>query len=259
VNEGTFEALTYNIAGLPQGISQSDPEVNTALISPLLNAYDLVLVQEDFTYHDELDNEVNHPYQSEPSTQYPTLVQDGLNRFSRFAWSNFQCERWVECYGGTNNAAGDCLASKGFSVARTTLAEGIEVDIYNHHAEAGGSPEDDTAREAGFAQFIEFVNAYSGDDRAIIFAGDTNLHRSDPEDGPLIELVMESLGLLDAAQELEGTQESIDRFFYRSDSRVTLEPTSWRFGDEFIDSGGQDLSDHWAVHVGFRWERVSAE
>ena len=255
--EGHFEALTYNVAGLPQGLSQSNPEEYTALISPMLNAYDLVLVQEDFTYHDDLDDYVDHPYQSEPATDYPTLVQDGLNRFSRFPWTNFQRERWEECNGGANDGASDCMASKGFTVARTTFAEGIEVDVYNHHAEAGGGPADDEARAAGFAQFIAFVKAYSGEDRAIIFGGDTNLHRSDPEDAPLIDLVISELGLTDVAQELDDTEETIDRFFYRSDSRVTIEPTSWRFASEFVDDEGRDLSDHRAVHVGFSWKRIS--
>lgn len=45
---GTFTTLTYNVAGLPEGLSGSNPSVNTPLISPLLNAYDLVLVQEDW-------------------------------------------------------------------------------------------------------------------------------------------------------------------------------------------------------------------
>ena len=39
--QGEFVALTYNIAGLPDVISGSNPEVNIPLISPLLNAYDL--------------------------------------------------------------------------------------------------------------------------------------------------------------------------------------------------------------------------
>ena len=33
---GTFDSLTYNVAGLPQGISGSDPENNIPQISPLL-------------------------------------------------------------------------------------------------------------------------------------------------------------------------------------------------------------------------------
>jgi hypothetical protein len=43
-DSGTFEALTYNVAGLPQGLSSSNPAEFTPQISPLLNSYDLVLV-----------------------------------------------------------------------------------------------------------------------------------------------------------------------------------------------------------------------
>ena len=49
VQSGSFTALTYNVAGLPEGISGSNPETNMQMISPLLNAYDLVLIQEDFS------------------------------------------------------------------------------------------------------------------------------------------------------------------------------------------------------------------
>jgi hypothetical protein len=48
VQSGDFLALTYNVAGLPEGISGSHPETNTPLIGPLLNAYDLVLMQESW-------------------------------------------------------------------------------------------------------------------------------------------------------------------------------------------------------------------
>ena len=34
---GTLAVLSYNVAGLPWGLSQSDPYKNTPLISPLLN------------------------------------------------------------------------------------------------------------------------------------------------------------------------------------------------------------------------------
>src|SRR5688500_16876233 len=68
--KGTFTALTYNVVGLPQAISGSDPETNSPLIGPLLNAYDLVLLQEDWAdpvpgvniaYHEEVTAEAKHP------------------------------------------------------------------------------------------------------------------------------------------------------------------------------------------------------
>jgi hypothetical protein len=40
-----LSVLTYNVAGLPAEVSGSDPVANHPQISPLLNGYDLVLVQ----------------------------------------------------------------------------------------------------------------------------------------------------------------------------------------------------------------------
>ena len=73
-----FTTLAYNVAGLPQGISGSDPERNLPLISPLLNDYDVVLTQEDFdwwtplaglldfrNYHARLRADATHPYRTD--------------------------------------------------------------------------------------------------------------------------------------------------------------------------------------------------
>jgi hypothetical protein len=118
---GEFLALTYNVAGLPQGISGSDPQTNSPLISPLLNAYDLVLTQEDWkdplaglpiglAYHDEIVSQAKHPYQPEPADpplgtdlrRFPTgppLIADGLNMLSDFPLSDVRHEMWTTCYG----------------------------------------------------------------------------------------------------------------------------------------------------------------
>ena len=63
--ELTFSVLTYNVAGLPAGISSSEPDINTPLISPLLNDYDIALVQEDFVYHRDLARDAEHVFHSE--------------------------------------------------------------------------------------------------------------------------------------------------------------------------------------------------
>jgi triacylglycerol lipase len=83
---GTFRALSYNVAGLWEPISGSEPETNSSLISPLLNDYDLVLLQESwgdpaeqagierphealpvFFYHHQVVADADHPYRSEPA------------------------------------------------------------------------------------------------------------------------------------------------------------------------------------------------
>lgn len=50
-SEGSLTVLSYNVAGLPNLISSSNPLVNTKLISPKLNDYDIVNVQENFAYN----------------------------------------------------------------------------------------------------------------------------------------------------------------------------------------------------------------
>ncbi len=250
---GHVEALSYNVAGLPQGISGSNPEINIPQISPLLNAYELILAQEDFSYHELLAKDALHPYQSTPKEQHVKLVDDGLNRFSQFPWTSFERVQWVSCYGDANHGASDCLAEKGFSMARTDLGQGVWVDIYNHHAEAGNGEQDDTARAAGYQQLIAYIMQHSAQ-RPIILGGDTNLHADDPEDLPLLELLIEETGLTDACEQLNCGADHIDRFFFRSSASILIEPVAWRLADEFVDAAGEDLSDHPALNVRFVWQ-----
>ena len=52
LQSGSFTMLTYNVAGLPDGLNDDqNPEVNIPQMAPHLNPYDLVVVQEDFSYH----------------------------------------------------------------------------------------------------------------------------------------------------------------------------------------------------------------
>jgi hypothetical protein len=100
---GELSALAYNVAGLPEGLSGSSPATNMPYISPLLNDYDLVLVQEDWltppnppfglrVYHDLLAAQARHPFHSTPApsplgmnpARPSALLSDGLNEFSNF-------------------------------------------------------------------------------------------------------------------------------------------------------------------------------
>ena len=49
-SSGTFSARTYGVGPSPTSSSSAerDPEVDAERISPLLNDYDLVLIQKDF-------------------------------------------------------------------------------------------------------------------------------------------------------------------------------------------------------------------
>lgn len=252
---GELVVLTYNVAGLPQGISGSDPEKNIPQISPLLNAYPLVLVQEDFWYHAELSADAMHPYRSEPYTDDPQTdgVGDGLNRFSEFAFDPV-VERvaWYDCHGQLD-CASDCLARKGWSFARTQLAEGVELDVYNLHMEAGGCPEDVVIRTQAARDLAEAIAARSTG-KAVLVAGDFNLRSTDPEDVEPLQLIIDGAGLTDACAAVDCGDERIDKIMIRSGEDLALEVLDWWVPEEFVDADdGSALSDHLPVAARVRY------
>ncbi len=275
---GTFKVLTYNVAGLPPGVSKSKPLRNMLQISLKLAAYDVVLVQEDFFFNGLLGFANDHAFRSDPQDAsrvfsstflsmllaFPDLdvdaifalldedriTSDGLNRFSRFAFDVHERHRWAECHGVTS-AANDCLATKGFTFARHELASGASVDVYNVHADAGRRPEDEQARRVQFAQLAEFIETRSAG-RAVLVGGDTNLQSPVPADEETIQEFLSRLGLQVAARSL-AQEDGVDRLFYRSGEVVELVPVARGEGEEFVDRGGSPLSDHPAVWVEFSW------
>ena len=70
----TFNVLSLNVAGLPAVLSSSNPSKNTRLMSPLLNNYNLVSVQEDFAYHNDLISKVTLPYLTPHSGNVPLVM-----------------------------------------------------------------------------------------------------------------------------------------------------------------------------------------
>jgi hypothetical protein len=279
---GTFTILSYNVAGLPQEVSQENPSEHIPLISPLLADYDIVLTQEDFdwwqpaldsidfaNYHERLREQAGHPYQSERhpgpevvglewETERPALfVGDGLGLLSNFPFDEFRRAPWSTCGAG----AADCLAMKGFAMARIELAQGVTVDLYNLHADAGSGEDDKAARIAGYDELAAYMEENSAGS-AIILGGDTNLHTDaesdDPderEDARLWRAFLRTTGLSDVCDALDCAEpDRIDKLAFRNGGGLDLEPVTWEFQTEtFVDPGGEPLSDHDALAVSWRW------
>jgi hypothetical protein len=252
-NSGQFSLLTYNIAGLLQGISSSNPVINTAKISPLLNNFDICVIQEDFTYHDDLKRDAMHPFQSIPLSGQSSSVNDGLNRFSNSSFIDFERFKWSTCYGGFSFTQGrfagsDCLASKGYSMARHEISPGVFLDIYNHHhADAASNPQDIAARQSNFTQMAQTILPLS-QGKAVIVAGDTKLGASRVEDQQTLGDFLMVCNLKDVARTLS-FPERIDRVMFRSSAKLELTPSSYRVAKEFVDSAGGPLSDHEGIEV----------
>ncbi len=255
---GELSLLTYNVAGLPQGISSSNPETNIPLIGPRLNAFDIALVQEDFWYQAELRAAARHAHISEEHREGARPgMGDGLNRFSAFAFGTIRRIPWSGC-NGRFDCASDCLANKGFSVARHTLAPGVEVDVYNLHKEAGGCAEDHEIRAAGVDQLLESLGTTSAG-VAVLMAGDFNLHEEDEAERAQLRRLEGEAGLRDACWALGCGHPNIDRVFLRGSDTVELEPTSWAVPPGFDDAAGEPLSDHAPVTVRVRWRQRSTD
>ena len=289
---GTFSLLSYNVAGLPVEISKERPDINIPKISPLLDDYDVVMTQEDFdwwkpdglasgadftNYHDRLRADANHEFRTEQhpgneavgidiEADRPNMeLGDGLGVLSQFPLADTVRVPWDSCFGEFDSGASDCLAMKGFLLTRLELADGVVVDLYDLHGEAGGGPEDQALQVEDFEQLAAYMAEHS-EGHAIIVGGDTNLHTDPPgadahedsangEDLEIWSTFLDEVGLTDACTATDCAEPGrIDKVAYRSDDGIELEATSHEFQtDVFVDDAGEDLSDHQALEVVFSW------
>lgn len=261
---GSFEVLTYNVAGLPEPLSSGDPAVNTPLLSPRLAPYDVVNVQEDFNYHAALYAGDNHAHRTPTSGGVP--FGSGLNTLSHRPYSDLERTKWSSCNGT------DCLTPKGFTYKRITLAAGVSIDLYNLHPNAGTETADLAARRSNITQLSRYIAANSAGN-AVIVMGDTNTRYTREADN-IRELVTTN-GLTDAWVQLErGGQapaagapalvcdpaavtdscEVVDKILYRGNRQVTLTARDYRNDNAaFLDSQGRPLSDHYPIATRFDW------
>lgn len=291
---GEVSVLSYNVAGLPAEISKEHPDVNIPKISPLLNDYDVVITQEDFdwwpdgglasgvdfvNYHDRLRAEATHEYRSErhPGPDATELsaarkdaleIGDGLGVLSRLPIDGNVRVPWTDCFGGfdtSDGGAADCLAMKGFLFTRLELEQGVVVDLYDLHGEAGGSDRDQELQKADYEQLAAYINANSAGN-AIILGGDTNLHTDPPgadahedsrggEDLEIWEKFLADTGLTDSCEPADCEDPGrIDKIAFRSDGGIELEVLAHQFQTErFSDDAGEPLSDHDPLEVRFAW------
>jgi hypothetical protein len=253
---GSFSALTYNVAGLPDGISSSHPLLYSSLISPHLNAFDIVHLQEDFCYHDSIMLYNNH---RQVAAALP-CIGDGLTTLTNFAIRKFERVKWTNCTGA------DCLSLKGFSYTKIALAAGVTIDFYNIHCNAGSSQESIDARRKNIAQFLRYMLEKSTGE-PIIVMGDFNhkytrvgdstrvmldLGFSDPWLDLITQGVVPTMGnapLQDCYPvNTSSTCEGVDKVFYRGTSDMQLSVVAYKYGDDnrFYYQGDdtQPLSDH---------------
>lgn len=263
---GDLSVLSYNVAGLPLGIGDGDPETNTPIIGSRLGSYDIVHVQEDFNYHAALYAADDHPHRTATSGGVP--FGDGLNTLSDMPFEDFERVAWDDCASGS----GDCLTPKGFTFMRARLVEGVWVDLYNLHTDAGSEAADIAARAKNLAQVSAFMDAHSAGNAVIVY-GDTNTRYTRVGDGiadftadnGLTDAWVEQIRGGDAPNEgdealvcddatVDATCEVVDKVLYSSGDHVRLDAGQYRNDHAaFRDGAGKNLSDHYPIAVDFAW------
>ncbi|MFJ9899542.1 jacalin-like lectin [Streptomyces sp. NPDC091280] len=271
---GSFSVLTYNVAGLPSSLSSASTprDTSTTAIGTRIAPYDIVNVQEDFNYHAYLYSTDTHPYRT--ATSGGAGIGSGLNTVSNYAWDGDDFERvhWNSC----QIDSGDCLTPKGFTFMRERLSEGVYVDFYNLHTNAGTNDGDEASRADNLSQLTTFISTHSAGN-AVVVMGDTNTRYTRSAD--TIAEFGAANGLTDAWVQLvrggvapakgsdalvcdqsgatvPNTCEVVDKVLYRSSRLVTLNATSYNNEHaKFLTDDGLMLSDHDPITVGFTWSQ----
>ncbi|KAJ0343633.1 hypothetical protein COL154_006162 [Colletotrichum chrysophilum] len=271
---GDFTVLAMNVAGLPEILQNNevpgDKTTNSRTIGSYFAkyGYDFINVQEDFNYHAYIYETDNHAYRTATSGGVP--FGSGLNTLANFDWIDFERIKWNTC---SNASGSDCLTPKGFTFIRARIAEGVYVDIYNLHTDAGTEADDLTARNSNLHQVADYIDANSSGNAVLIF-GDTNSRYTRTSDN--IGVFASQNGMTDVWLQLERNGvvpteetlcanpsttnycETVDKIFYRGNPILDVKATHFAYeSSKFLQSNGSILTDHNPVTGNFTWSLSS--
>ena len=186
---GTFTAATYNIDGIGLSLINGDGpgSSGTKNISQAITngTWDFVAFSEDFAYHSELTSNMGGftfgTYRGDLENYFSALLgtvydTDGLGFATRNSTCSFTGEKCIEFtseYGGVTAGANTCI-KKGFRYYLVTLEDGIQIDVLITHMNTYDTNNHLNAQHAQLTQIAQYINSIRGNNRPIIFMGDTN-------------------------------------------------------------------------------------
>ncbi len=184
MEEATFTATALNVDGLPQKVAfitlnEDGPGSDgTKLISQYLakKGYDIIGVSEDFNYHGSLMSALEEDYSSGTIRATLSLSDlnipfdtDGLNLLWKKGLVDSSTESWTR-WGTTTSTDGNQYVKKGFRHYEMSPADGVVVDVYVLHMDAGDAT---SSREAQWRQLAQAIGE-TDSSRPKIVLGDTN-------------------------------------------------------------------------------------
>ena len=205
VAQEQFSLATLNVDGLPKKIlvvnvnADGPGDGGTARIGKYLSKqkYDLVLMQEDFNYHDILSVWLEDDYLLDEWSGDVGLDGHDID-FLHLQNHRFTCDGLMACWRndlsvqatartpwtqnfGKFSHANDELVTKGFRRYDVTLRSGTKIVVYNMHMDASDDIDEETdndakdrsARMAQWEQLRQDIVAHL-DGRPVIVTGDMN-------------------------------------------------------------------------------------
>lgn len=201
----TFSMVTLNVDGLPQKILVAKVNADgpggggSVRIGRYLQkrGYDLVMMQEDFNYHEELTVPLEDDYQTDAWSgdvgvdghqidflhlQNHRFGCDGLMGTWKSGITLTAATRtpWTANFGKFSHAL-DEMVTKGFRRYELTLRGGQQIVVYNMHMDAGDTADeregkDSLDRDARLKQWSQLREDILSrlDTRPVIIAGDLN-------------------------------------------------------------------------------------
>ena len=285
---GQFSIATLNVDGLPQKILvvKVNPDgpgsSGTARIGKYLlkKGYDLLMLQEDFNYHDVLSVMLEDDYKMDEWTG-DVGVEDRTIDFLHLQNHRFACDGLMACWKndltvtpvartpwqqnfGKFSHALDEMVTKGFRRYEVTLRSGDRIVVYNMHMDASdindeaeqNDTKDKAARMAQWAQLKDDVMQHL-DSRPVIVVGDMNsLYRHDDVKSVFIDAINESgrATVADVFLELNKQgEETVDKILYINPVMGTkIQPVSFSLDKDGYQNEGKPLGDHYPVAATFK-------
>lgn len=266
-----FSILEYNVQARPW---LDDAQEKLPKISPLLNGYDVVGIEECFQKHHLLWGQAQYPNKVYFGSLYRPwkLANSGLSLMTKLPLGEVEMEHYRD-----NGEFQNRVASKGILLARVD-AGGWPIDLYLTHMEAGDRPEAQVARMGQAKQVVEFVTRHSPPEHGVVLFGDFNMmplraekkpeeysphHFSDEADllgrTAAFGVMRDELKLRDASDELFGpVKDDIERYLFRAPAGARMEAVSLENSGEFHRADGTQLSDGSPFIARFRLNSAGA-
>lgn len=283
-----FTVATLNVDGLPQKIlmvkvnADGPGNAGTARIGKYLmkKGYDLVMLQEDFNYHDVLSVILEDDYKMDEWSGDVEVVGHTID-YLHLQNHRFECDGLMGCWKndltvtpagrtpwqqnfGKFSHALDEMVTKGFRRYDVTLKSGDRIVVYDMHMDASDNKDvaeqkDEKDREARMAQWTQLKEDVlkNLDSRPIIIVGDMNsLYSRDDVKSVFIDAINDSgLGTVsDVWVEMKKQgDETVDKILYINPVMGTkIQPVAFSLDKEGYQNEGKPLGDHYPVAATFQ-------